>query len=184
MRAWRFSLSGERGQGELRGEDFQHPVDLRLVVQQARRQAHHRADIAIHGVADYPVRHQVFGDRLAIAAFDAEEGEARRQLGAGRRDQADLGMLAQALLEVGVELVDTRLDLGLAQLQVQLEGRAQGQAMFEGVVAARGHQGAEVVGAEKVGMLGTRCSWSCSERAMMTPVPRGPNSHLWVPAMK
>lgn len=58
-------------------------------------------------------------------------------------------MLTQALFEVGVEPVDTRLGLGLAQLQVQFEGRAQGQAVLEGVVTVRGHQGAEAVGAKE-----------------------------------
>src|SRR5690606_26233165 len=84
------------------------------------------------------------GDLVAVAVLDPEEGETSAVLGGQRRDQFHLGMFAQALLEIAVELVNTALDLGLAQLQVQLEGFVQCPAVLEGVVAAGGEAGGEV----------------------------------------
>ncbi|MNG18052.1 hypothetical protein D3C84_1020810 [compost metagenome] len=42
---------------------------------------------------------------------------------------------------------------------------------------------AKSVDSLKVGMIGVT-SLTSAERAQMIPVPRGPNIHLWVPAMK
>ncbi|MNR47149.1 hypothetical protein D3C85_1662140 [compost metagenome] len=42
---------------------------------------------------------------------------------------------------------------------------------------------AKSVASLKVGMIGVT-SLTSAERAQMIPVPRGPNIHLWVPAMK
>ena len=61
---------------------------------------------------------------LVFLGLDAEEGEPGRMGAALGGDQLELVDFRQALFEVVVELVDTRLHIGLAQLQVQLEGFA------------------------------------------------------------
>ena len=96
-------------------------VDFVFVVEQAGGDADHRADVAVHRVADHAALHQLAGDLFAVLVLDAEEGETGGQLRALWRDQFDPRLFQQAILGIAVEFMDARLDLGLAQVQVQLE---------------------------------------------------------------
>lgn len=81
----------------------------------------------MHGIGHHAVGHQVRGDLVAVLALDPEEGETGGQFGAQWRDQFDLRTLLQALFQVTVERVNTRLDLGLAQLKMHLNASSSAQ---------------------------------------------------------
>ncbi|MNL00320.1 hypothetical protein D3C87_1207510 [compost metagenome] len=117
-----------------------------FVVEQAGGDADHRADVTVDRVADHAVLHQPCGDFFAVPILDPEERETGRQLRTVRSDQFDSWLFQQAILGIGVEFMDARLNVGLAQFQVQLERFVHRPAMFETVITAGGHEGGEIGG--------------------------------------
>lgn len=69
-----------RGQEKRVSEGFveqdQEAVDFIFGIEQAGCGAHHRADVAVHCVADHTVAHQVGGHLVTVLALDPKEAEA------------------------------------------------------------------------------------------------------------
>ena len=141
------------------GGDHQDDRDLTAARRSARSsgQPRHGVDRRVHvGLVDVQrraephVQHRVRRDRRADArhaqardglarvdAGDVEADEARRDLRRARRDEPDVDMRRQPVLQARRQAVDALGDRRAAERRLPVERLRQRPAVLEGVVAAR-----------------------------------------------